>query len=77
MRWSCNYSERGGEGEKFLKGPSWDNSDSRGVPHLAKRPSDLKQNGTQKRHHFLAQFFILCHMICFILLRVEASQTIE
>ena len=29
------------------------------VPHLSKCISDLKQNGTQKRHHFLKQFSIL------------------
>ena len=47
------------------------------MAHLAKRISDLKQNGTQERHHFLAQFSIPFHMVCSDLLRVLASKTIE
>ena len=31
----------------------------------------------RKRHHFLAQFSILFHMVCSVLLRVLASKTIE
>ena len=38
--------------------------------HLSKRPSDLKQNYTQKRHQFLAKFSIPFHMVYSILLRV-------
>ena len=34
----------------------------RTLPHLAKRLSDLKQNG--KRHQFLAKFFIPSHLVC-------------
>ena len=32
-----------------------------GISHFSKRPSDLKQNGTQKRHHFLAALNTLSH----------------
>jgi len=45
--------------------------------HLAKRISDLKQNGTQKRHHFVAQVSIPFHMVSSVLLRVLASETTE
>ena len=47
------------------------------LSHLSKRPSDLKQNGTQKRHHFLEQFSKPFHKMCFILLWVVASKNIE
>ena len=45
------------------------------VPHFSKPLSDLKQNGTQKRHHFLAQFSIPFHMVWSVLLRVVAQKT--
>ena len=42
--------------------------------HLSKCQSDLKQNGTQKRHHFLAQFSMPFHMMWSVLLRVLARK---
>ena len=44
--------------------------------HLAKRLSDLKQNGTQEKTPFSGTVFIRFHMVCPILLRVVASKTI-
>ena len=45
------------------------------VAHLSKRVSDLKQNGTQKRHHFLAQFSISFHMVWSVQLKKRPSET--
>ena len=45
------------------------------APHISKRLSDLKQDGTQKRHHFVAQFLIAFHIVWSILLRVVAQKT--
>ena len=45
------------------------------MAHLSKCPSDLKQNGTQEKHYFLAQFSIPIHMVWSILLRVLAKKT--
>ena len=42
---------------------------------ISKRPSDLKQNGTQKKHHFLAQFSIPFYKVWSVLLRVLAQKT--
>ena len=44
------------------------------ISHLSKRLSDLKQNGTQKWHHFLEQFSIPFHKLWSVLLQVVAQK---
>ena len=46
-------------------------------PHLAKRPSDLKENGTQEKTPFSGAVFQPFHMVCSVLLRVLPSKTID
>ena len=42
---------------------------------FSKRQTDLKQNGSQKEHHFLAKFSIPFHMVWSVLLRELAKKT--